>query len=316
MTAPRPSAGAWPSLPWPEWQDTCTTLHMETQIVGKIRMALAPRVNHWWQVTLHVTPRGLTTPPIPYDGRTFEIHFDLVDHQLLILESEGRSRSVPLRARPVAAFYHDLQQALRSLGVVVRIWTVPVEVEERIPFEQDTKHGAYDPAAVERFRRVLVQAERVFQRFRARYLGKVSPVQFFWGSFDLAVTRFSGRPAPPHPGGAWVAPSVMREAYSHEVSSAGFWPGAGLGEPAFYSYAYPEPPGFRRHPVQPPAASYHERLGEFLLPYEAVRTAADPDGLLLSFLQSTYEAAAEHGGWERAALERREEDGPAGGRSL
>ena len=316
MSDPLPSAGSWPSLPWPDWQDTCTTLHMETQIVGKIRMALAPMVNHWWQVTLRVTPRGLTTSSIPYGGRTFEIQFDLVDHRLQIRDSEGESRAVPLQARPVADFYRDLQEALHSLGVTARIWTVPVEVEERIPFEQDTKHSAYDPAAVERFRRALVQAERIFQRFRARYLGKVSPVHFFWGGFDLAVTRFSGRSAPPHPGGAWVAPSVMREAYSHEVSSAGFWPGAGLGEPAFYSYAYPEPPGFRRHPVRPQSAYYDERLGEFLLPYEAVRTAADPDELLLSFLQSAYEAAAEHGGWDRAVLERGGEGGPSVGRLL
>ncbi len=304
MSAAHSSPEPWPSLPLAAWQDTCSTLHMETQIVGKIRLALAPMVNHWWQTTLYVTPRGLTTSAMPYGTKTFEIRFDLIDHRLQILDYEGETRTVALAARPVADFYRDVIEALGSLGLKVAIWTVPVEVEVRIPFERDVKHAAYDPVFADRFRRVLVQVERVFQRFRGRYQGKVSPVHFFWGGFDLAVTRFSGRPAPPHPGGAWVAPFVMREAYSHEVSSAGFWPGAGLGEPAFYAYAYPEPPGFRQHPVRPPAAYFSERLGEFLLPYEAVRTAADPDGQLLAFLQSTYEAAAEHGGWDRSALER------------
>ncbi len=318
MSDPHAPRDPWPDLPLSAWQDTCATLHMETQIVGKIRLALAPMVNHWWQVSLYVTPRGLTTSPMPHGTRTLEIRFDLFEHRLQILSSDGLTRAVPLEARPVADFYREVMEALRSMGLQVRIWTVPVEVEERIPFERDTKHASYDPLFADRFRRVLIQAERVFQRFRARFLGKASPVHFFWGSFDLAATRFSGRPAPPHPGSRWVAASVMREAYSQEVSSAGFWPGTGLGEPAFYAYAYPQPSGFRSHPVKPQAAYYHEQLGEFLLAYEAVRTAADPDEQLLSFLQSTYEAAAVHGGWNRAALERVAErggrNGSAGGR--
>lgn len=298
-----------PSTPWPElpltaWQDTYSTLHLWTQIVGKVRLALAPRVNHWWQVALYVTPRGLTTTAIPYGVRALQIDFDLIAHRLLLACSEGATRTIPLAPRPVADFYREVMDALHSLGMQVELWPVPVEMAERIPFDQDTRHSAYDPEYADRFRRALLQVDRVLNAFRSRFIGKTSPVHFFWGSFDLAVTRFSGRSAPPHPGGPNVARSVMREAYSHEVSSAGFWPGAGLGEPAFYSYAYPEPAGFMDHPVELEGAFYHPELREYLLPYDAVRTALQPDRLLLAFLQSTYEAAAERGHWDRSALER------------
>jgi hypothetical protein len=294
----------WPELPLAAWQDTYTTLHMCTQIVGKVRLALAPRVNHWWQTALYVTPRGLTTSAIPYGVRSLQVDFDFIAHRLLLACSDGATRTIPLAPRPVADFYREVMDALRSLGIRVEIWPVPVEVAERIPFDQDTRHSAYDPEYADRFRRILLQADRVLNEFRSRFIGKTSPVHFFWGSFDLAVTRFSGRPAPPHPGGPNVARSVMREAYSHEVSSAGFWPGAGLGEPAFYAYAYPEPVGFADHPVEPEKAYYHPDFREYLLPYEAVRTALEPDRMLLAFLQSTYEAAAGRGRWDRSTLER------------
>jgi hypothetical protein len=296
---------AWPSLPLEEWQDTYATLHLWTQIVGKIRMSGSPLVNHWWNVTLHVTPRGLTTARIPHGTRTFRIDFDFLDHRLVIATNDGATRTLHLAPRSVADFYKDLMANLKSLGLDVKIQTIPQEIEDRTPFEKDEHHASYDKKAVERLHRVLVQADRVLNRFRAPFLGKVSPVHFFWGSFDLAVTRFSGRPAPPHPGGLPnVSDSVTREAYSHEVSSAGFWPGAGYGQPAFYSYAYPSPPGFQDRPVRPEAASWDTNLGEFLLPYEAVRQSPDPDAALLDFLQSTYEAAADAAGWDRAALER------------
>ena len=304
---PAHGAGHWPSAPVDEWTDTRDTLHMWTQIVGKVRLALAPMVNHWWQVPFYVSARGLTTSAIPYDDQSFEMEFDFLDHHLHIRSSDGRERRVPLEPKPVATFYHETMAALDDLGIRVSLWPHPVEVEHAVPFAEDTEHASYDPDRVRRFFDQLTCAQRVFSEFRSGFVGKASPVHFFWGAMDLAVTRFSGRPAPPHPGGAPnVADWVMVEAYSHEVSSCGFWPG-GAAEGSFYSYAYPEPPGFAQHPVVPDAARYSADVGEFLLPYEAVRTAADPDRTLLDFLQSSYEAAAEHAGWDRAALEDRPE---------
>jgi hypothetical protein len=291
--------------PLAEWQDTCETVHMWSQIVGKIRLGLAPWINHSWGSALYVTTRGLTTSPIPHAKCSFAIDFDFVDHRLCISTSGGGGRSFELKPMTVAAFYRETMDALRELGIDVAIFSRPVEVVEAIRFEDDDRHASYDADAMHRFWLALVQVERVFTQFRARFIGKVSPVHFFWGAFDLAVTRFSGRPAPKHPGGAPnCADWVMQEAYSHEVSSAGFWPGTGLGEAAFYAYAYPEPNGFRSHPVEPAAAYFHEALGEFILPYEAVRTANDPTQALLAFLQSTYAAAADRAHWDRAALER------------
>ncbi len=295
----------WPALPWEAWQETCDTIHMWSQVIGKIRLALAPMLNHWWQVPLYLTPRGLTTSPIPYKSCTFQIDFDFLDHELQISTDRGNKLAFPLKGLSVAAFYGETMAALRSLGLEVRIWTTPVEVPERIPFERDTQHAAYDPEFAGRFFRVLVQSDRVLKEFRSRFLGKVSPVHFFWGAFDLAVTRFSGRRAPEHPGVPNVARFVMLEAYSHEVSSCGFWPGAGLGQPAYYAYTYPEPEGFKVYPVWPAEAYYHQDFGEFILPYEAVRTALSPDETLMGFLQSTYEAGAKRAKWDREALERR-----------
>jgi len=294
-----------PSLSAAAWDDTRATLHMWMQIIGKIRLALAPMTNHWWQVPLYVTSRGLTTSPMPYSTRTFQIDLDFIDHALLISIDDGRSERFALRPRSVADFYAELMGRLRSLGFEVPIWTMPCEIEHPIRFENDDRHAAYNAEFANRFWRALVRADRVMTVFRARFLGKVSPVHFFWGSFDLAVTRFSGRRAPLHPGAPNVADKVTREAYSHEVSSAGFWPGAvGLSEPVFYAYAYPEPAGFAQAAVAPAAASYNRTFGEFLLPYEAVRQAAAPDDFLHEFLQSTYQAAADLGRWDRAALER------------
>ena len=297
----------WPTLiPLNTWQDTCATVHMWSQVVGKIRLELAPRINHWWGVTLYTTTRGLTTSPIPAGRRSFAIDFDFVDHVLRITTSDGSGRSFSLKPMPVAEFFRKTMGALRELDVDVEIFTRPVEVIEAIPFEADNQHASYDADAVHRFWRALVQVERVLTQFRARFIGKTSPVHFFWGGFDLAVTRFSGRTAPKHPGGIPnCADWVMEEAYSHEVSSAGFWPGAGAGEASFYAYAYPVPAGFAEYPVQPEAAYFHQELGEFILPYEAVRMADDPDQTLLSFLQTTYEAAAVSAQWDRRALERR-----------
>ena len=296
---------AWPSLPLAAWQNTYATLHMWMQIVGKVRLAQAPRQNHWWHSTLYVTARGLTTSPMPYRQRTFQIDFDFIDHQLRILTSDGATGVITLSARPVADFYAEVMSALQALGLHIKISTLPQEAAEPIPFEQDYTHSAYDPAYAQRFWHTLVQAERVLQVFRARYLGKCSPVHFFWGSFDLAVTRFSGRPAPKHPGGVPnVADSVTWEAYSHEVSSCGFWPGGGaVTEPMFYAYAYPEPNGFTDYLALPAEAFYYAPMREFFLPYETVRHAADPDATLLAFAQSTYEAAANLGHWKRATLE-------------
>jgi hypothetical protein len=300
------SAEAWPSLKLAEWQDTYATLQLWTQIVGKIRLAQAPLINHWWQVPLYVTARGLTTSPMPYGARSFQIDFDFIDHRLIIACSDGRTTGFALAPRSVAAFYREIMAQLATLGIVVKIWTMPVEIPDAIPFETDETHAAYDKDHTNRFWRILVQCDRVFTRFRARYLGKVSPVHFFWGSFDLAVTRFSGRTAPPHPGTAPnLANWVMREAYSHEVSSCGFWPGGGtVTAPAFYAYAYPQPAGFAEAPVRPSGATWDEALGEFLLPYDRVRQDGAPDERLLEFLESTYAAAADLGRWDRAALER------------
>jgi hypothetical protein len=296
----------WPALPLSAWEDTRTTLHMWTQVVGKVRLALAPMVNHWWQIPLYVTCHGLTTSPIPYGARTFQIDFDFIDHRLRIATADGRSEEFALVPRSVAAFHAELMGRLRSLGIEPRIWTMPVEIPDPIPFEADHEHAAYDADYANRFWRALVQADRVFTIFRGRFCGKASPVHFFWGSFDLAVTRFSGRPAPVHPGAPNVADCVTREAYSHEVSSCGFWPGGpGSPEPTFYAYAYPAPDGFARASAGPDGAFFSANLGEFLLPYDVVRQATAPDDVLLQFLQSTYEAAADLGRWERAALERR-----------
>lgn len=304
MTTPEAPSTVWPALPLAAWAPTRDTLQLWTQIVGKVRMAHAPLINHWWNVPLYVSPVGLTTSLIPYGDRAFEIGFDLVDHQLTITVEGGDRRSIPLEPGPVAGMYTTIMAALDELGLTTRIWTMPVEIEGAIAFDEDHVHTAYDPDQAQAFWRALVQMERVFTEFRGRFIGKSSPVHLFWGALDLAVTRFSGRRAPLHPGGAPnCGPFVMHEAYSHEVSSAGYWPG-GDGEGFFYSYAYPEPDGYRTASVAPDAARFDEALGEFVLPYEVVRTAEDPDATLLAFLQSTYEAAADRADWDRQALER------------
>ncbi|HJR41453.1 MAG TPA: DUF5996 family protein [Gemmatimonadaceae bacterium] len=297
---------AWPALPLDVWRETYETLHMWTQIVGKTRLALSPMENHWWNVALYVTPRGLTTSAMPSGNRTASVDFDFIDHELVIRTSDGATRSLRLAPRSVADFYREYASALGELDLAVRMRPVPVEVEVATPFAEDTRHASYDAASARRFWRVLAQADRVMKRFRARFIGKSSPVHFFWGSFDHAATRYSGRAAPRHPGGAPNCPDyVMYEAYSHECSSCGFWPGGGaVTEPMFYAYAYPEPDGFKDHPVRPEGAYYSDTLREFVLPYERVRSAASPDDALLDFLQSTYEAAAVRGGWNREALER------------
>jgi hypothetical protein len=291
---------AWPALPLAEWRNTYDTLHMWTQIVGKVRLALSPHVNHWWEVPLYVNARGLTTSPIPYEGEIFEIQFDFINHELEVATSWGGRRKLPLAPQTVADYYRAFMDTLNDLGINVEIWPMPVEVPDPIRFDQDRRHAAFDPAYAERLWRILLTVDSILKQFRARFIGKDSPVHFFWGSFDLAVTRFSGRRAPPRPG----ADAITREAYSHEVSSAGFWPGGGdVAGPAFYSYAVPEPPGFREARVRPPQARYHAKLNEFLLMYDDVRTSLSPAAALLDFLQSTYEAAADLGKWDRAALE-------------
>jgi hypothetical protein len=300
-TAPiKPTPELWPALPLAAWQDTYDTLHMWTQIIGKVRAELSPLTNHWWNTTLYVTARGLTTSPIPYGVRTFELSFDFIDHTLLIQTSDGGVELLSLVPRSVADFYHAVLAALHTLGIDIRITTLPQEVAHPIHFNQDTVHASYDAAQAHRFWRILVQADRLFKLFRARFLGKASPVQFFWGSFDLAATRFSGRRAPERP----AADLVTREAYSHEEISAGFWPGTGEQDAAFYAYAAPEPAGFKEAVIRPALARYDATIGEFLLNYADVRIADDPDALVLDFLQSTYEAAADRAGWDRAALER------------
>lgn len=298
---------AWPALAYADWQDTCATLHLWTQIVGKVKLALAPLSNHWWGIVLFVTARGLTTGAMPYGNRALQIDFDFCAHEMILCTSDAREQRIALRPMATADFHAAVMTALRALDVDVRIWTMPVEIEGAIPFEQDRVHASYDGAAAKTFWRQLVQADRVFNIFRARFLGKVSPVHFFWGSFDLAVTRFSGRVAPPLKNNDTpnVAAWVMNEAYSHECSSVGFWPGAGYGRAAFYAYAYPEPEGFGAEPVRPQGAAYNMDVGQFLIDYDAVRAAASPDDALLDFMQSTYEAAANRAGWARSALERR-----------
>ncbi len=300
------SKPAWPPLPLEAWRDTYATLHMITQVVGKIRLACGPMVNHWWGTTLYVTPRGLTTSLMPHGTRVFQIDLDLLDGELRVLTGEGNVRALGLAGRSVASFYRETIAALDGLGLPVRIWTRPQEVEDAIPFERDESHRTFDAAHARAFLHVLLQADRMMRAFRGAFLGKSSPVHFFWGGFDLAVTRFSGRRAPEHPGGVPnMADWVVREAYSHEVSSAGFWPGSdALPEPAFYSYAYPEPEGYATWPLTVPGAYYQPELREWILPWDAVRTAGDPDSLLESFLLQTYIAAAELGGWDRVALER------------
>ncbi len=295
----------WPELPTAAWRETYETLHLWTQIIGKIRLAREPWLNHSWHVVLYITPRGLTTSPIPDGSRTFQIELDFIDHALRISTSDGARRQFSLAGHSVASFYAAIIAALAQLGIHVAINEMPNELPNPIRFSQDYQHVSYDPDAVRRFLQILENVDRVFKQFRTAFLGKASPVHFFWGSFDLAVTRFSGRRAPRHPGGVPYLPDeVAAEAYSHEVSSAGFWPGSGaIDYPAFYSYAYPEPAGFRTTPVRPDAAFFSEALGEFILPYDAVRTAAQPDQALLEFLQSTYEAAANAAKWDREALE-------------
>jgi hypothetical protein len=306
MTMPPVSHDApWPELPYAAWKDTCSTLQLWTQVVGKVRLALTPWLNHSWHVTLYVTARGLGTPPIAVGGRDLAIEFDFIDHVLWLRTSDGHTRQVMLRPVSVAEFYADVMLALSELGVAVRINEMPNEIPGAVRFSEDRIHASYDPDFANRFFRVLLRSRDVLAHFRTAFLGKVSPVHFFWGSFDLAVTRFSGRKAPPHPGGVPNLPdAVAREAYSHEVSSAGFWPGGGpIDYPAFYSYAYPGPEGFAAAKVRPDAAFWSKDLGEFILPYDAVRKAADPDATLMAFLQSTYDAAADLAKWDRAALE-------------
>ena len=296
---------SWPSLPYHGWKETCATLHMWTQIVGKIRLVLTPWTNHSWHVTLYLTARGLTTSPIPHGTRLFEIDFDFIDHKLLLATSDGARREMLLGPQSVAQFYQTLMSILRELNLPVSINTTPNELPNPIPFERDEIHRSYDREYANRFWRVLLQADRVFKEFRSRFCGKCSPAHFFWGSFDSAVTRFSGHPAPPHPGGVPHLPdAITREAYSQEVSSLGFWPGnEAMPQAIFYSYAYPEPKGFSEAKVKPEAASYNPQVKEFILPYDVVRAAESPDEMLLAFAQSTYDAASTLGNWDRAALE-------------
>ena len=305
-TAAASSLEPWPSLPLEAWAETCATLHLWLQIVGKIRLAQSPWVNHSWHVALYVTARGLTTSPIPHGVRTFQIDFDFVAHQLVIQTSDGCTRGFVLEPQSVATFYSRLMGELEKLGLHVDIYRMPNEIENPIRFDQDETHRSYDREYVSRFWRILVQVDRVFKEFRARFIGKCSPVHLFWGAADLAVTRFSGRRAPEHPGGIPNLPDwVTREAYSHEVSSCGFWPGGGLlPYPVFYSYAYPAPEGFSTAAVKPSEAFYNTDFGEFILPYEAVRQSESPDSMLLEFLQSTYETAANLAEWDRGSLER------------
>ena len=301
----------WPPLSYAGWRDTCETLQLWMQIVGKIRMEKSPSVNHWWHVTLYVTSRGLGTSPIPNDGGTFEIEFDFIAHRLMITTSGGDTRGFELRSMSVADFYQTVIDALASLKIAVKIDTMPSEVTDPVPFEKDRQHKSYDPEAASRFWNVLVPVCQVMTQFRSRFIGKVSPVHFFWGGFDLAVTRFSGRVAPVHPSIPGLRDSMVREAYSHECSSVGFWPGGPNSDTTFYSYAYPEPDGYPNAAVKPAAAFYSNDLHEFMLPYDAVRTASSPPDTLLKFFQSTYDAAADLGRWPRAQLERRSSHGVA-----
>lgn len=292
----------WPALPLEAWHETRDTLHMWTQILGKIRLKLTPHVNHWWQVPFYLTSRGLTTTPIPYGDGTFDATFDFIDHILVLQASNGRTETIALRPRSVADFYHNVIQTLQRLAIDVRIWTKPSEYPNPIRFEEDTRHAAYDAEYAHRFWRILLRADTILKEFRGRFTGKASPVHFFWGGFDLAVTRFSGRRAPARPD----ADSMTREGYSHEVSSCGFWSGGGgVTGAAFYSYAAPEPPGFKDARIRPAAASYNQEFSNFVLMYDDVRSAEDPRAAVLDFLQSTYEAAADLGHWDRENLEYR-----------
>jgi hypothetical protein len=291
----------WPELPLQSWQETYATLHMWTQVVGKIRLALSPNINHWWGVALYVNASGLTTSPIPYEGAAFEIQFDFIHHRLVILTSHGSGATFALAPRSVADFYREIMAALAFLGITVKIWKTPVEIPNPIPFDEDTQHASYDPEYANRFWRILVGCDAIFKEFRAGFIGKASPVHFFWGSFDLAVTRFSGRRAPEREG----ADAVTREAYSHEVISSGFWPGGGdIKEAAFYTYAAPEPSGYAQHPVSPASAAYNPQLKEFLLMYNDVRLSLSPRNTLLEFLKNTYVAGADLGKWNRGELEK------------
>jgi hypothetical protein len=302
----QPSSSAWPPLPLEAWADTHATLHLWMQIAGKVRLVRSPWLNHSWHVTLYVTPRGLTTSSIPYEDRSFQIDFDFIDHQLIVQSSDGRGGRLPLQPQPVAAFYASLMAELSRLGLPVKIDRKPNEVADAIPFDRDETHRSYDRDYANRYWRILVQADRVLKEFRTRFIGKGSPVHFFWGGADLAVTRFSGRPAPLHPGGIPNLPDwITQEAYSHEVSSCGFWAGGGaIPSAAFYAYAYPEPAGFAASAVKPAGAFYSTDLREFILPYDVVRQSAAPDDTLLEFLQSTYDAAADLAKWDRKSLER------------
>jgi hypothetical protein len=302
-TAPTQSQEAWPALPQSSWSDSCSTLQLWMQVVGKIRLSLVPAINHCWNVTLYPTVRGLTTAPMPYGSRMVQIDFDFVEHQLVIETGEGARDGFALEPMTVAAFYQKVMRALDAVNAPVRIWPTPCEIANPIPFEQDEVHRAYDPDYVQRFSRILLQTTRVFTVFRARFRGKVSPIHLFWGAMDLACTRFSGRTAPEHPSMPGLPDRVTRDAYSHEVCSCGFWPGMPGVEPMFYSYAYPEPPGYRGYSIAPAAGSFDKNFGEFVLPYEEMRLSPDPDATLLSFLQSTYEAAANCAKWDREALE-------------
>jgi hypothetical protein len=294
--------GVWPSLPLAEWQATHDTLHMWLQIVGKTRLALAPMQNHWWQVPLYVSARGLTTSPMPYGHRAFEVEFDFIDHRLIVETSDGTIREMALRPQTVADFYREYTGVLGGLGITVKLWPVPVEIENPIPFLEDRTHASYEPAQAHRFFRMLLQADRITKRFQGRFLGKTSPVHVFWGAFDLACTRFNGRRTPEHDPKEWW---VLRESTSHEEISVGFWPGSGtVPEPAFYAYTRPEPPGLASATIRPSAAYYSRDLADFILPYEAVRKAPSPDDLVLEFYQSAYEAGADLGRWDRAALDR------------
>ena len=296
----------WPDLPFSAWSETCDTLHLWTQIAGKVRIALTPLVNHWWNATLFVTARGLVAPAMPFRDGSFDVIFDFTGHRLVIATSDGRTEGFALNAMTVADFHAAFMERLRTLGIDVHIWTMPSEIENAIRFEKDRTHAQYDPPAVQKFWQALVQADRVFKVFRSRFIGKASPVHFFWGSFDLAVTRFSGRTAAaPQSVTPNVASWVMAEAYSHEVSSCGFWPGnGGYGRAAFYVYAYPEPERYGDTKLKAASAFYDKTLGQFILPYDVVRQADDPDGLLLGFLQETYAAAADLAQWDRKAVER------------
>lgn len=295
----------WPSLPLSAWQDTYTTLHLWLQIIGKIKLKQAPVANHWWQVPLYVTTRGITTAPIPHSSRTFQFDLDFIAHQLYITTNDNAVESMPLTANSVSVFYREIMARLHEMALPVKIWTTPVEVPKPIPFEQDNANKSYDKDYSNRLWRILVQTERILNQCRSNFLGKISPIHFFWGSFDLALSRFSGRRAPPHPGAPFVSDFVTREAYSHEVSSCGFWPGGGpISEPIFYAYIYPEPPGYNETALDIPGAYYSNDLREFVLPYQCVRQAQDPDKLLRDFFQNTYITAADLAGWDRAALER------------